>query len=251
MPHPNHTTTLTALLALTATFARRMDGDGPKKDPETKPADGERSLTREQWEAVRQTELAKENQASLTTRVIKLEGEAFELRRKQAPDGGLILTGDQRKAWEAYQQLGKPDELKPLLEQGKKDRERVQQVEKTEQLTRVAQAAGWDLGAFRDLDTLAGGLEWTVQTIKDKDGNDVQQVTVKDGQTTRDAVAFAEERWAKFLPVLQASETRPDPSPASEGAARTPLGAAGGGKGKAYTVADAEQVKADSGQYQM
>ncbi|MFC6592403.1 hypothetical protein ACFP81_10630 [Deinococcus lacus] len=250
-------TNLTALtLALAATGKRRMEAEGK---PEDKPASGggsgKREMTAEQWEQQRRAELDKENSKDLLNRVIRLEADNFELRRKAAPEGGLVLTAEERGRWEAWEALGKLDDVKTALHQGKKDREVLQQQERRSELDRVAGAAGFDADTFAELDGLAGGLEYRVQEVKDKDsGETVKQAQVRAGDTWADLEAFATERWKKFLPVLQA-EPESDKSTAGgadpEPARRVPTGGAGGGRGRSYTVEEAEKAKAESGQYVM
>lgn len=249
---------LPALLALPYLGKPRMEAD---TKPEDKPAgnsggSGKREMTAEQWEAQRRAELDKENSKDLLNRVIKLESDNYDLRRKAAPDGGLVLSAEERKRWEAWEGLGKPEDVKSALDQGKKDREVVQKQERRSELDKVAQAAAFDSDTFAELDSLAGGLEYRVQSVKDKEsGEDIQQAQVKQGDTWTDLEAFAGERWKKFLPVLQASDSEVDKSTPGgereEAPRRVPTGGAGGGKGRSYTVEEAEKAKAESGQYVM
>lgn len=254
--HNLHLMNLSALIALSTAGKRRMEGDpDPKPDPKPGGTD-KREMTAEQWEAQRRSELAKETLEAMTNRVIKLEGDNHDLRRKAAPDGGLVLTAEERKRWEAWEALGKPDDVKSALDQGKKDREVVQRQERRSELDKVAQAAAFDGDTFAELDSLAGGLEYRVQSVKDKEsGEDIQQAQVKVGDTWTDLETFAGERWKKFLPVLQASDSDADKSTAGgereEAPRRVPTGGAGGGKGRTYTVEDAERRLEESGQYSM
>lgn len=248
--------TLTALLTLLPALQPRLDGTPPeKKDekPTNPPASGKREMTAEQWEAHRRGELAKETLDAMTNRVIKLEADNHALRQKQAPDGGIVLDSEQRKQWDAYVKLGKADEVTKALEQGKKDREVVEKTEKAQALSSVATAAGWDPETFTSLNDMTPGLEWRVQEVK-KGEEKIQQAQVKVGDEWKDADAYAEEKWKKFLPVLQAGDTDRS-EPAGTGSTpptpRIPTGGAGGGKGKAYTVEDAAARKDQSGQYQM
>lgn len=248
-------TYLTAALALTARLPLRLDGTPPEKKDEKPPVKDEQlRLTPEEWAEHERAKVSKLSTERLVDELVKVKGENFDLRRKAAPDGGLVLNAAERAAWEKYQTFGKPEELGPLLETAKTDRQKVVQREKADHLGSVAKAAGWDAGALADLDQMAGGLEWTVQSIKDKDGNDVQQVTVKDGDKQRDAAEFAKERWSKFLPVLEAEagegKTSEETS-APAAAPKVPVGGAGGGKTRTPSVDEAKQRKQESGQYTM
>lgn len=248
--------TLTALLTFAPLLALPPRLDGTKPQDETKPTDppasSKREMTAEQWEAQRRNELAKETLDTMTNRVIKLEADNFALRQKQAPDGGIVLDREQRQRWEAFEALGKPDELKTTLEQAQKDRAAVEKAEKAQALSQVASAAGWDAEAFTSLNDMTPGLEWRVQEVK-KGEDKIQQAQVKVGEEWKDADAFAEERWKKFLPVLQSESTAggADQQTETRTETRVPTGGAGGGKGRAYTVEEAEKRLAESGQYQM
>lgn len=248
--------TLSALLAVAAALTPRLDGTPPKEEKKPDPAPSDkREMTAEQWEAHRRSELAKDTLEAMTNRVIKLEGDNHALRQRQAPDGGVVLDAEQRKRWDAWEKLGKPEDVSKSLEQATKDRAFVEQTEKAEEFAKVASAAGWDPETFAELNGLTPGLEWRVQEVG-KGEDKVQQAQVKVGDEWKDADAFAEERWKKFLPVLQAGDredrTEPDPEPDQEvRTTRVATGGTGGGKGRAYTVEAAEKAKAESGQYSM
>ncbi|GGL15801.1 hypothetical protein [Deinococcus radiotolerans] len=249
--------TLTALLntTLTVTLRPRLDGTAPadKKDDKTPDkGSGKREMTREQWEAQRRTELADASLENVVKQLIKVEADNYELRRQQAPDGGLVLDGEQRKRWEAFEKLGKPEDIAKAIEQGKKDREAVEKKEKADALASVATAAKWDAETFASLNDMTPGLEWRVQEVG-KGDDKIQQAQVKVGDEWKDADTFAEERWKKFLPVLQTADGNDldpqTPTPRTE--VKTPTGGAGGGKSRGYSVEDAEKRLEDSGQYRM
>lgn len=246
--------TLTALLTLLPTLQPRLDGTPPDKKDEGKPdKKDELRLTPEEWAARERDRLSKLGADKVVDELVKVKGENFDLRRKAAPDGGIVLDAEQRKQWDAYVKLGKADEVTKALEQGKKDREVVEKTEKAQALSSVATAAGWDPETFTSLNDMTPGLEWRVQEVK-KGEEKIQQAQVKVGDEWKDADAFAEEKWKKFLPVLQAGDTdRSEPADTSTipPVTRVPVGGAGGGKGKAYTVEDAAARKDQSGQYQM
>lgn len=231
-------TTLTALMLLSKP---RLDGTTPE----------DRTMTRAEWQTAEQERLAKKSASDLVDELVKVKADNYELRRKSAPDGGLILDAEQAKRWQAWEGLGTIDQITPRLEQAGKDRARIEQIEKRERITTVAQAAGWDADALSDLDSLAGGLEWTVSEVTGQDGNSVKSVTVKVDGRDVDAGEFAKQRWSKFLPILQLgneSEQSNTPEPI---VIRVPTGGAGGGKNRTYSQADAEKRLAESGQYDM
>lgn len=246
--------TLTALLITIPTLRPRLDGTTPDKKDD-KPADkgsGKREMTAEQWEAQRRTELAKETLDAMTNRVIKLEADNHALRQRQAPDGGIVLDGEQRKRWEAFEKLGKPEDVAKAIEQGKKDRETVEKKEKADALASVATAAKWDAETFASLNDMTPGLEWRVQEVG-KGDDKIQQAQVKVGDEWKDADTFAEERWKKFLPVLKTDDADEgtNTTPPATREPKVPTGGSSGGKGRAPSVEDAEKRLEDSGQYRM
>lgn len=246
---------LTTLLAFAPALALRprLDGTTDQKDEKTTdpPKSSKREMTAEEWEAQRRAQLAKDTLEVMTNRVIKLEADNHALRQRQAPDGGVVLDAEQKKRWDAWEALGKPDEVSKSLDQGKKDRATVEKAEKVEALSKVARAAGWDPEAFTSLNDMTPGLEWRVQEVK-KGEDTIQQAQVKVEGDWKDADAYAQERWKKFLPVLQAdSDGKADDSARPDTTVRVPTGGAGGGRSKPYTVEDAEKRLEESGQYQM
>lgn len=249
--------TLTALLTILPTLQPRLDGTTPPdKKEEGKPEKkDELRLTPEEWAARERERLSKLGADKVIDDLVKVKAENYELRRKAAPDGGIVLDAEQRKQWDAYVKLGKAEDLTKAVEQGKKDREFVEKAEKADALSKVATAAGWDPETFATLSDMTPGLEWRVQEVK-KGEEKIQQAQVKVGDEWKDADAYAEEKWKKFLPVLQQdpdqrTEQRETDSGSTPPATRVPVGGAGGGKGKTYTVEDAEKRLEDSGHYRM
>lgn len=233
----NNVTTLTALMLLSKP---RLDGTAPE----------EKTMTRAEWQTAEQERLAKKSASDLVDELVKVKADNYELRRKSAPDGGLILDAEQAKRWQAWEGLGKPEDIAPKLEQAGKDRARIEQIEKRERITTVAAAAGWDADALSDLDSLAGGLEWTVSEVTGQDGNSVKSVSVKVDGKDVDAAEFAKQRWSKFLPILQLGNDQESNTPEPI-VIRVPTGGAGGGKNRTYSQADAEKRLAESGHYDM
>ncbi|WP_027480536.1 hypothetical protein [Deinococcus pimensis] len=177
-----------------------------------------------------------------------------DVEKSKLPDGSVVLTKEQAAAWEAYQALGKPEDVKKNVEDGRVALDKLAGVEKRAQLDKVAKAMNWDPETFAELDTLAGGLTWDVQEVT-KGDQKVTQVSVKgaDGKTT-DADAFAEERWKKFLPVLKLEASNGDEQQQdtrTDSGTGVPLGGAGGGKPRPANVDEVDKRKAESGLYQM
>ena len=233
-------TALTALLSITPV---RMD-EGEQRE----------TMTRAEWSALEKQRLADKSTEQLIEQLVQVKADNHDLRRKAAPEGSVILDAEQAKRWQAWEALGKPEDVTKSLEQAKKDREFVVRTERRQQLNAVAEAAGWDVEAFSDLDSLAGGLEWTVSEVKGSDGNSVKSVTVKVDGKDVDAQEFAKQRWGKFLPVLQikTEESQEQDTQTTEPViVRIPTGGASGGKPRSYSQSDAEKRLTDSGSYDM
>lgn len=240
-----NTAALTALLGLSKP---RLDGT----EPDPKPSGDERQLTAKEWGELERSKAAQKSTTDLIDELVKVKGENYSLRRKQAPEGGVVLDAEQAKRWQSWEALGKPEEVTASLAQGKKDRAAVEQAEKRQTLSTVAEAAGWDADAFADLDAMAGGLEWTVKEVKGSDGNSVKSVTVKQDGKDVDAAEFAKQRWSKFLPVLaKTTEEAEVVETVPPVVVRIPTGGAGGAAGRPYSVQEAEKRKAESGAYDM
>lgn len=123
-----------------------------------------------------------------------LEQQVRDLEGRVPGDDAVVLSGDDATRWQAYQELGAPDEIR-------QQREEYQTLQRRQLLGEAATAAGFKAPV---LERLADGL--TVEL------RDVQQ----DGQTVRrpfvvpeegDAVAlpdYARQNWADFLPALTA-----------------------------------------------
>lgn len=139
-----------------------------------------------------------------------LIGENFELRRKNADlrgkvpaDGSVVISADDNKLLDAAKALNvKADELKPKFDSiatletenaGLKKQTVFHEVEKT----------GWNPSVLRDFDTLEGGLEYKVETEKDKDGKEHEVAyVIKDGKKTA-LEEYAKEKRPDLLPVLK------------------------------------------------
>lgn len=59
------------------------------------------------------------------------------------PEGGLILTKDQRGAWEAYSALGKPEDIKAKLDAGEEAASKLAAKAEEETIASMASEVGW------------------------------------------------------------------------------------------------------------
>lgn len=137
-----------------------------------------------------------------------------DARGKAKPDDGLVLSGDEAKAWSEYQAIGKAADLKQALTERDQLKAELGGIRKAGLHKQAAEAHGYRatvLSRLLDQDALdlevkeeqQGGKPAQVAYVKHKDdqGKDV---------STR-LPDYAQKHWAEFLPSLGNKET-PAPS---------------------------------------
>jgi hypothetical protein len=124
----------------------------------------------------------------------ELKAELATAKAAVPPEGAIVLTGDDAKAWEELKALGSAADLQGKLDKLNEAENKLRQLERTEKLRGVADAAGYD---FDVLAALSGDLEFEVTT---KDGEEVVIVLTDAGSTP--IADYAESNWSKFLPAL-------------------------------------------------
>lgn len=104
-----------------------------------------------------------QNQGRVTIDSAELQSEVHELERvnedllkRVPPDGAVVLSAADAKAWEAYRALGKPDEVKTKLEQGEKDASEAATLRDTTQTAEMGAALGWKPDVLRELKQAKG-----------------------------------------------------------------------------------------------
>lgn len=166
------------------------------------------------------------------------------VERGATPAGAVVLTGDQAKAWTAYQALGKPEDLSAL--KGERDTLKTTLAERDASEKRLsaadsaAEALGWNSKATRRLvadQKLT--LEMRETEVDDGKGQKVKKpmpfVLSGEGATAK-AEPLADvitKEHDVYLPALTASATptTPQPSPASRYPV-TPPAPTNGGNGQ-------------------
>jgi hypothetical protein len=149
----------------------------------------------------------------------QLFDENYQYRRKietlqsQVPgQGAAVLTPEQAAAWQAYQQLGAPDQVQTTLQQAqtlKRDLE-LRSVSDTAKVSfDVLKTLAGNL-AFEVRDEQVNGAEAKVVYVKDADGKDVPLDT------------YATQKWAAFLPALRPGAAAAAASAPSTGASNPP-----------------------------
>lgn len=136
-------------------------------------------------------------------------------------EGAVVLTGEQTAVWQAYQALGKPDELKQL--QGDYTR-----LHRDQLFQQVAAAHGYKAAV---LSQLPGMAEFQIEVKEqEKDGKKVKVAIAKNGDgQERPLPELVDERWADFKPALVEQPAAPSGTPwpkqsvSSQGAASDPV----------------------------
>lgn len=133
----------------------------------------------------------------------KLTSQLKALQGKVPADGAVVLTGEKAKAWEAYQALGKPEEIKSSLEARSGVEKELKELRRGEQIRSVSEVAGYKSSVLSRLAQLATEeLEFAVEEVE-SDGEKIQRAVVKQGETKKPLAEYAKEHWTEFLPALE------------------------------------------------
>lgn len=140
--------------------------------------------------------LLQENR-SYRERIRELERQVEQLQGQVPAEDAVVLDDEQAQQWQAYQDLGTPDEIR----QQRGDYESLQ---RRQVLTQAAAAHGYKAPV---LERLAGDL--TVEMREEKqDDKPVQVAYVVPGEDGNGQAArldqYAKEHWSDFMPALAA-----------------------------------------------
>lgn len=143
-----------------------------------------------------------------------LHGLLSDAEARLPPDGSVVLSGDDAKAWKHYRELGEPGDVRKAVAERDQFKAEAGTLRKKEV---VREAAG--LHGYRPavLEKLAAEVEVAVVDGKGKDGKPAKLAVVrepgpKEGETVETPLAdYAAARWADFLPSLQSEPARPAP----------------------------------------
>lgn len=146
---------------------------------------------------------------------------ARELEAKLPPEGAVILTGDQAKAWETYTALGKPEDVKRIKTEHADYAVQLTGLKRDEELRSVAETAGVK---FPVLKTIAGNLAFETRPVKDaKTGKENPVVHVKDGDAEPVPLDdYAAAHWKDFLPALRPAQVEIHGTPRVNGNGNVP-----------------------------
>jgi len=137
-----------------------------------------------------------------------------ETEKKLPAEGAVVLTKADAERWKAYQELGKPEEIKAAVAERDTLKTENATVKREQTLRDVADVQGWNYSVIK---RLADGLEFEIVDGKDKDGKAVKSANVVivtgDKRESKPAAEYAEKEWSEFLPSLQ----KPSESERQEG----------------------------------
>jgi hypothetical protein len=178
-----------------------------------------------------------EKLADVLTDNHKLRGEKADLKKKQTPDGAVILTGDDAAKWNAFNELGTPEELKTIKATGEAAIAERDELRAQATIAKAAELTGYKTKVLSDLAKskgftieVEGDGEAAKVTARYKDGDKDKAVPLNE---------YVETSLSDYLPSLQA-----DTPPTANTASVIPfprMAAVGGGR----TLSRAEQIRAE------
>ena len=113
--------------------------------------------------------------------------------RGQMPDKDAIILGPrQAPTWQAYRELGEPDEIAQTLEEAGR-------VRRSLAIREAADVTGFIPDVLNTL--VKDGQQLIIET--DEEGNKVAQIIVEEGADPAPLDDYATENWKPFLPALQ------------------------------------------------
>jgi hypothetical protein len=189
------------------------EGGAPAPTPTPTPAPAPAADPAEGWKAL----LAKHhNDAAVVAKKLyddnhSLRAKVRDLKKNAVPDGGIVLSGDDARAWERYRVLGKPEAIETSLKESVSLREERERDRSAARVEKAASAHGLkatvlkDLAASRNLDfeereEKVNGKSAPVYFVKHKD---------KDGKDTETKLPdYVKDHLSDYLPSLSISEPR-------------------------------------------
>jgi hypothetical protein len=136
-------------------------------------------------------------------RTLKSEKEAAE--KKIPAEGSVVLSADEAKVFEAYSQLGTPDQLKKSIEEAKTSKDELGKLKRSQILRDVADIEGMNPSV---LSRLASDMELEIEEYSEIENGESKAkkraLAVVDGRK-EPLKTFATREWVDFLPSLNNS----------------------------------------------
>lgn len=187
-------------------------------------------------------------------RIDELRAERTALEQKLPAEGAVVLEGDALKAYEAYQNLGKPDDIQKLIDAGKSAADELAGIKSGELFRQAAKAHGYHEAVLERLAQQDGLTVTELKVSKDDEGEETTVAFVRrDEKDTPVALTeYAEKNWKDLLPALT---VEPGDEDDDQTGGDAPTGGGyprqkqkGGGK-KDLTVDEVQQRQRKSGRY--
>lgn len=147
-----------------------------------------------------------DDNANLRAKGRELRAEIDDLTKKLPTDGSVSLSKEDALLWAAYQQLGKPEELKKKIEDADKVAKDLEALSREETLKKAAEATNLNLEAFREV-AASRNLEIELGDMVVKEGDETKTVVIaytknKDGAKIK-LEEYVEAELKAFLPALR------------------------------------------------
>lgn len=137
--------------------------------------------------------------------IAALKGEIDGLKGKVPGEGTVVLTGEQAAVWQAYQELGEPDEIKAT-------KTGYAQLQRNALFQEAAAAHGYKAAVLGQLPGI-DGYQIEVRE-QEKDGKKVKVAIAKNGEgQERPLPELLQEKWADFTPALIEKPATPSGTP--------------------------------------
>lgn len=127
-----------------------------------------------------------------------LKAEAEALRAKAPPEGAVLLAAADKEVWQAYRELGQPDDVKARLGERDKLAAEVTAMKRDDLLREAARVAGYKFSVLKDR---AAGLDVELRDVTE-DGKTAKQAVVKTESGAQPLGEYAERHWGDYLPAL-------------------------------------------------
>jgi hypothetical protein len=163
-------------------------------------------------------------------RIRELEDQVRSLESQVPSEGALVLSSEDAERWQAYGELGTPDDIR-------QQRDRAQELERRQLLADVAEAAGYKVPV---LERLANGLTVELRD-EQREGQTIRVPYVVPEEGTAVSLSeYAQENWADFMPALTAEQA--DGNKPRVFVTQTPA-ATGGSKDMAQEFLESQEAK--------
>jgi len=140
----------------------------------------------------------------------KLREQRRELKAKAAPEGAVILQGEEASLWKTYRELGKPDEIRTALQDRDQIKATLAKQTRDSNVSEAGKIHGFDSDALLDL---WGTDDIEITQTTGKDGKSAKQASVKgaDGKLVP-FPDFIAQKWPKLAAKLKADSTGDTPT---------------------------------------